>query len=173
MHIRGKACLTHSGRRGLRGTPLDMHARSPLRLRMLDTRARLDGGSVDDGRKAKGGATPQYPVSAGRQPFLVTSQNVPGPPKTPPSGQFVPFRQGGFRRNGTPKHRAKALTAHGLREFPTARRGRRVVGAHPPAAPLKTRSFLPPTGDAQTHRISKTDDCFPRKRSVILLGNRL
>ena len=37
----------------------------------------------------------------------------------------------------------------------------------------QTRSLLPPTGDAQTHRISKTDDCFPRKRSVILLGNRL
>lgn len=42
----------------------------------------------------------------------------------------------------------------------------------PPAAPLKIRSLLPPTGDAQAHRISKTDDCFPRKRSVVFLGNR-
>ena len=123
----------------------------------------------DNGSKSD--ATPQYPVSAGRQQFLVTSQNVPEPPKRHHLDNS--YRLGDFRRNGTLKHRARALAAHGLREFPTVRCGRRVVGAHPPAAPLKTRSLLLSTGDAPTHRISKTDDCFPRKRSVVILENRV
>lgn len=47
---------------------------------MLDTRARLDGGSVDDGRKAKSDARPNtlFPLVDSRfWSYLRTSQNRP------------------------------------------------------------------------------------------------